>query len=411
MPVAEIISIGNELLQGRMDDTNATYVSRRLTELGINVKYRTTSGDEKEDITRALRDASERADIVISTGGLGPTVDDTTAEALADLLGVSLVRNKELEARVRKFYEMIGMPCRENALRQALVPEGAKLLMNPAGTAPCIIVRHGAADMAFFPGVPREMKAMLDAALDALLEGKIRGAAVSRTLRVFGVGESQLEHIIPREITTAANPSFSFLPVDFEIHLRLTARADTPEECAAILDSQCAELYKLAGEYIYGEGGDALETVAIKLLAEKGLTLACAESVTGGMVSSRLVGVAGASKVFKGGAVTYNDAAKADMLGVSSDSLEKYGAVSPEVAEEMAKGALEEFGADIGLSTTGNAGPDAQGKAPVGQVYVCVAFRDKNSAPVTAGRKMLRDRNSIRNVTSLFALDLLRRNV
>lgn len=408
---AEIISIGNELLQGRMDDTNATHISQRLTQLGAKVRRRSTCGDGKADIAETLRTASERADIVIVTGGLGPTVDDTTIGAIAEMAGVELVPNSEVEIHVRKFYEMIGVPFQDNALRQTLMPSGAKVFMNPVGTAPCILFKHGRADMAFFPGVPREMKAMLEAALERLLSGRGAGVAVARTLRVFGVGESNLEAMLPTEITTSENPSFSFLPADYEVHLRLTARGKTTEICEALLDKTCFEIYKHVGSFIYGEGGESLERIVNKELARRGMTLACAESLTGGMVAARIVNVPGASNVLKGGIVAYNDEAKAELLGVSRETLEKHGAVSEQAALEMARGALKRFGADVGVSTTGNAGPDAQGGAPVGQVYVAVAFADESIKPQTANRRTVRDRNAVRTISTLLALDLLRRSL
>ena len=407
----EIISIGNELLQGRMDDTNATHISRRLSECGVRARFRTTVGDRQEDIVAALERASHRADVVLCTGGLGPTVDDLTAPAAAAFLGVPLRRDMDVDAHVRKFHALFGIPCPDNALDQALVPEGASIIMNPAGTAPCIWFKKNRASFAFFPGVPREMKALLDTAIDALLGDTPRAVSVTRTLRLFGVGESSLQNLLPRDIITSENPSFSFLPEDYQIHLRLTAYADSETDCRAMLDKSCDRIYEHGGEHIYGEGNATLEQVVCNKLRERGLTLAVAESVTGGMITSRLVNVPGASQVLKGGVTAYSVEAKKELLEVSTQTLKQYGPVSEEITLELAYGALARLDAGLGLAVTGNAGPDVQGQAPVGQVYVALVFKAPARQPVTFSRRVVRGRNDVRGLAALFAIDMVRRNI
>jgi nicotinamide-nucleotide amidase len=405
----EIISIGNELLQGRMDDTNATYISRIMNERGVKVRYRTTVADTREDIVDALQRAASRADIVTATGGLGPTVDDLTAAAVADFLGVDMFRDDAVDAHVRTFHEMLGVPCTDNALEQALVPDGCHVIMNPVGTAPCFVVRADRARMAFFPGVPREMTAMLGASMDYMLQGLAHGVSATRTLRLFGIGESTLQPLLPMDIITSRNPSFSFLPVDYQIHLRLTARADSEEQSTAMLDATAARIYEIVGEYIYGQDETTLEQAVFDRLRAAGLTLALAESITGGLVASRLVSVPGMSQVLLGSVTAYSEAAKMKYLNVSEELLARYGPVSEQVTIAMARGALDTLGADMALATTGNAGPEAQGKAEVGQVYAALVFRDPAREPVTFSRRIFRRREDCRGLTAQFAIDMLRR--
>lgn len=409
MLTGEIISIGNELLQGRMDDTNATEISRRLCEMGIKVKYRATAGDNMDDIAAVFAAAAARADVVTVTGGLGPTVDDMTAAAAARFLGVDMVRDATVDAWVRDFHAKFGIPCPDNALDQALAPRGAHIIHNPVGTAPCICFENGRARFAIFPGVPREMRALLEPALDFMLNGRTPGTSVTRTLHLFGIGESTLQPMLPQDIITSENPSFSFLPADYQIHLRLTARADTREQCRAMLEPACRRIHESAGAYIFGEDGDTIESVIFEKLLKNNLTLSMAESVTGGMAAARFVNVPGASRVFLGGVVAYSEKAKIELLGVSPETLEKHGPVSEATAVEMARGVRERLDADLGLATTGNAGPDAQAGAPVGQVFAALAFRDPARAPVAIARQGIRSRNDLRAIAALFALDMLRK--
>ena len=407
----EILSIGNELLQGRMDDTNATYLSQRLTERGVRVLWRTTVGDGLDHIAEALERAAGRADVVFATGGLGPTVDDMTAQAVADFLGLPLARDQVVDDRVRMFHRNLGIDCPDNALDQALVPEGAEVFLNPAGTAPGIGVRKNDCSLVFFPGVPREMKALLPPVLEWALGNAGAAAAATRTLRLFGVGESTVQNLLPRDIITSENPSFSFLPADYQLHLRLTARGDTRDACLAMLEEPIARLYEAVGEYIYGEDDTTLEQALFQKLERAGLTFALAESVTGGEAATRFVSVPGASRVFRGGIVAYSEAAKMELLGVSEQTLSEHGPVSEAVTLEMARGAMLRMDADAGLATTGNAGPDAQGKAPVGQVYAAVVFRDPAREEKFVARRSLRNRNDLRALAALFTLDLLAKSI
>jgi nicotinamide-nucleotide amidase len=370
------------------------------------------------DIGAAFGAASARADVVTVTGGLGPTVDDITAAAAAQYLGVDMVRDATVDAWVRDFHAKFGIPCPDNALEQALAPRGAHIIHNPAGTAPCICFESGRARFAMFPGVPREMREMLGPALEWQLNGRAAGTSVTRTLHLFGIGESTLQPMLPVDIITSENPSFSFLPVDYQIHLRLTARADTREQCLAMLEASCKRIYECAGAYIFGEDGATLEGAVFDKLLKNNLTLAIAESVTGGMAAARFVNVPGASRVFLGGVVAYSEKAKIELLGVSPETLAKHGPVSEAAAIEMARGVRERLDASLGLATTGNAGQDTQagpvaghGFAPVGHVFAALAFRDPARAPIVISRQGIRSRNDLRAIAALFALDMIRKHV
>jgi nicotinamide-nucleotide amidase len=410
--IAEIITIGNEILQGRIDDTNATYISRRLAAAGIETKFRSTMSDTREAILSALATAGSRAELVIVTGGLGPTVDDVTIETAAEFFGLELEQNPEIEDKIRRFYKMIGIPCTENALRQARTPRGAEILTNPVGTAPGASVMFKGIQYMFFPGVPREMTAMMDAAIESVVQRFERKTIFSRSLRVIGIGESVAESKIPVEITTCANPSFSFLPQRFEVELRLTARGKDKDECITLIEPAVKEIYRCIGEFIYGEDDDSLESVAYERLRKRGLKIAFAESCTGGLLGGRFTSVPGASDVFLGGVVAYSVDMKKKILNVPGDILDEFGPVSEPVAKAMAEGVAELFGADIGVSVTGNAGPTSgDGKSEVGQVYVALARRGPDSETICTGRKIMRRRNDVRDIAVSSALDLIRRKV
>ncbi len=408
--IAEIITIGNEILQGRIDDTNATHISRRLGAVGIENKYRTTIGDTPEHIKSALGTAAARADLIIVTGGLGPTVDDVTIESVAEFFGMPLESNPEAEERVHKFYKMIGVPCTENALRQARTIVGAELIPNPVGTALGAKIAYNNKLFLIFPGVPREMTAMLDSAIEGTLAGAEKRTIRAKSLRVFGVGESVVENMLPAEITTASNPSFSFLPQRFEVELRLTARGADEEECAALLSRTAEKIRGFVGEHIYGEDDDTLESVVFERLRKRGLKTAFAESCTGGMLGGRFTAVPGASEVFLGSVVTYTNEMKTKLLGVPAEILEQFGPVSEQTAKAMAERVMERLGADIGVSVTGNAGPTSgDEKSDVGQVYIGLAI--KGGETTFLSRKIMRRRNDVRDIAVAAALDLMRKTL
>jgi len=409
--IAEIISIGSELLQGVVQDTNATYISRHLLENGIPVRFRTTTGDDRQSIRDAIETALSRAGLVVATGGLGPTPDDITIETAAGLLGLELRRDENTVRKVEQLYKLIGVSFTEASLRQAMVPAGASLIDNPKGTAPGVRLEVRGSLLVFLPGVPREMKAMLADAVSPAVELAGDTVYISRSLRVFGIGESNLEAALPKNITTAENPSFSFLPHRFEVELRLTARGGTPGECSKLLDETCGEIYSRVGEYIYGEGDDDLPTALYRILKEKKLTVGFAESLTGGMAGSHMARVPGASDVFRGAVVAYSRDVKERVLGVPAGILDQHGTVCEETARAMAEQALEVLGCDCAAATTGNAGPAAEGTAEVGQVYIAASFRDPSMETACVSRMIKRPRNDVRLISTLAAFDLLRRSL
>ncbi len=410
--IAEVITIGTELLQGAVQDTNATYISRTLLENGVEVKYRTTAGDSKEAICSVLDTAMGRADLIICTGGLGPTVDDITVETVAGYFGMALEFDPKIKEKVERFYRMIGVPATPNGMNQARVPVGASVIDNPVGTAPGVYIERDGKQLFFLPGVPREMKSMMPEVLARTLKGENKIVYKSRSLREFGVGESNLESMIPRTITISNNPTFSFLPHGFEVEMRLTAHGETDVDCDRILAAHCAKIYEGVGDYIYGEGDTTLEEVVVNTLKKKGLSLSVAESCTGGLAGSRITAIPGASEVFKGGIICYTAEVKTTFLGVPSDVIEEHGVVSAETAIAMARGAVERFATDIAVSVTGNAGPTSDDdRSEVGQVYIAAAFGGDKIKPRVIARKFKRPRNDIRAISAQIALDLVRRCV
>lgn len=410
---AEIITIGNELLEGRVQDTNAAALSRWVTGTGVEVFRLTSVGDNLSDIIGALHDVGWDTDVVVVTGGLGPTVDDVTMEAASEALSVPLERNSAVETQIREFYRSLELPVQQEALKQAYVLEGSKVVRNPVGTAPGVVLKNEKRLFMFFPGVPRELEAMLGEAEEYILSMKsTQETILHSSLKTFGVGETQLQERIPRTILISDNPSIAFLPGKFEVEIRLTAKAENGEETERLLRSAKEEILRCIGEYVYGEDDDTLELVVIRGLKERGLTLGVAESCSGGWLSSRLVSIPGSSEVFRGSVVAYTTRVKEKILGMSPQIIARHGTVSVEAATAMAECAMERLGVDVGLSITGNAGPTAGDPwEGVGQVFAAVAFRDRVKPSASVGRKINRPRNDVRYIATSMALDLLRRNI
>ncbi len=406
--IAEIISIGNEILHGSIDDTNATYISQTLIRNGIEPLFRSTVSDNFNDIKKALEYAAGRADLIVTTGGLGPTVDDITIEAAASFFEKDLIIHQETVDKIKKFYEIIGIEFNESVLNQARIPDGAVVIRNNAGTAPGIIYPYNNKFFLFFPGVPRELRSMLDDALSKVIPDNENQVIRSRSIRVFGIGESNVESILPKEITTCENPKFAFLPQRFEVELRLTAKCETESECKELLDKTANEIYTHAGKYIYGENNDTLEKVVFEKLKKKNLTLSCAESCTGGMLSSMITRIPGSSEVLMGGMVCYSIKSKKDILGVPADLLEEYGPVSEQVAMSMAENVIGLFHSDIGISITGNAGPSSgDDKSKTGDLFIAIASTMPGFKTTCMYRNIGRNRNDVREIAAKAALDLI----
>jgi nicotinamide-nucleotide amidase len=409
---AEVVSVGTELLLGQITDTNATYICQRLAECGIPVYFRQTVGDNFHRVQEAFRLAWSRAELVVFTGGLGPTEDDLTKEAVAAALGAELVEDRDCLAHLEQFFARRGRTMTPNQRRQALIPRGALAIPNRWGTAPGVFWEVDGRVVVMVPGVPREMRGMVDEFV--LPELRRRGwvgqdTIRSRVLRTVGIGEGQLEEMV-RDLIHTTNPTVAPLAHLGEVHLRITARG-TPEEVSRLLDETEARLRERLGDAVYGVDDETLDEVVARLLRDSGLRVAVAESCTGGLVGERLTSVAGSSAYFLGGVVAYSNDAKCRLLGVPPELLEKLGAVSAEVAEAMARGVRERFGADVGLAVTGVAGPGGGTEAkPVGRVFLALA--DAGSArTVRADFGQEPGREGVRRLASQAALNLVRRYV
>jgi nicotinamide-nucleotide amidase len=406
----ETISVGTELLLGQITDTNATYMSRRLAEIGQNVHYRTTVGDNQERIVACIRRALERADVVVLCGGLGPTSDDLTREAMAEACGRGMWRDPASEDAIRAIFEARRIPMAEMNLKQADVPDGAEAIPNSCGTAPGVSMEYEGKLLFAVPGVPSEMRAMMDqSVIPALVERGLAGVEtiVSRVLRVMGLGESTCARLVQDLLLEQQNPTVAPLAGNGEVTLRITAKAASEAEARRMIASLESEIRARLGSYVYGADEENLEQVVVRTLIDHGLTLATAESCTGGLIGCRITDVSGSSECYLGGVVSYSNETKMELLGVDRLILEQSGAVSREVAEAMAVGVRRRLGADIGVSATGIAGPGggSEGK-PVGLVYIGLARDDDVS--VTEHR-FGQDRLGNKHRTSQAALDLIRR--
>ncbi len=405
----EVLAIGTELLLGQIVDTNSSWIGEQLALTGIDCVYQAKVGDNRARIHTALEHALERADAVIVCGGLGPTQDDITRDVVAEVMGVPLIRDEAIEVKIRAMFGTRGRDMPANNLRQADVPEGASVMAQQPGTAPGLICPIGDKVIYAVPGVPYEMKEMVtgtvlpDLARRAGLSSVIR----SRTLRTWGQSESGLAEMLADridELDVTGNPTIAFLASGIEgLKVRMTAKADDDAAAEAILDAEEAVLLPIIGEYVFGRDDETMESVVLDLLRERALTLAVAESVTGGLITARLTDIPGASEVLRGGVVAYASEVKFDVLGVPEGPV-----VTPETAKAMADGVRRELGADVGLGVTGVAGPDEQEGQRVGTVHLGIALGDEVEA-VTLG--LPGDRKRIRDFATITLLDLLRRRL
>ncbi len=406
--IAEILCVGTELLLGDIVNTNAAHLSRELAALGISVYHQTVVGDNPERLKAAFSLALSRSDVVIVTGGLGPTCDDLTRETAAELMGRELIFHPEILDEIRGYFGSTGRKMPENNRRQAMVPEGAEVLHNDCGTAPGLWLEDGQGRaIAMMPGVPHEMVDMFEKQVKPRLKARRHAAIFSRNIHLFGIGESAAEEMLRPMIDAAQNPTIAPYAKEGEVRFRVTALAETEDEAAALCDKTVADIAATEiGQYIYGVDVKSLENALVAQLKEKGLTVAFAESCTGGMIARRVVDIPGCSAVFAGGAVTYANEAKIKMLGVKPETLDAHGAVSAETATEMARGIRQTLDADIGVSVTGIAGPDGgTPEKPVGTVYIGVSTKDGETVKRLALSPQ-RDREFLRFVSASNALHL-----
>lgn len=375
----ELISVGTEILLGSIVNTNAAYLAEQCAGLGLSCYYQSVVGDNAERLALTLKCAMERSDIVILSGGLGPTEDDLTKETAAKLCGSRLVDNEDWRKRISEFFDARGMKPTENNWKQAKVPEGAIVLDNPNGTAPGLIMEQKNVRIILLPGPPNELVPMFETSVKPYLEQLAPGAIYSQTVKICGVGESKVETEIKDLIDAQTNPTLATYAKTGEVHLRVTASAESEKEAKKLTKPMVKELKARFGADIYTTEDDVtLEKAVEDLLLANKLTLTCAESCTGGLLAARLVNVPGSSEVFKAGLVTYSNKAKRKLLNVKKSTLQKYGAVSAKTAEEMAKGAAFASKCDVTVSTTGIAGPDGGTKEkPVGLVYIACSVKGK----------------------------------
>jgi nicotinamide-nucleotide amidase len=410
MLTAEIIAVGSELLTPEKTDTNSLWLTEKLMNIGVEVKLKTIVGDDEARLEETIRDAMKRTDVVISTGGLGPTEDDVTRHVSARAAGRELVYHEELEAHLRERFRAWGREMPEINKRQAYVIEGSTILPNPNGSAVGMMLEDGGKFLVVLPGPPREMRPMFeDNVLETLRSVAGNVSVVRRVLRVSGMGESAVDEVIAPIYKTYESVQTSILFSRTEIEIHLLAAADSEEEGAKVLDELAEKLAAALGPAVFAMNGETMEEVVGSLLRERKQTVAVAESCTGGLIGMRLTEIAGSSAYFLEGAVTYSNEAKKRTLGVPPEILEMYGAVSSQTAEAMAAGMRERAGTDYAIAVTGVAGPDGGTKEkPVGTVFI--GFADENG-PRSLRLNLPGDRYLIRWRSSQAALDYLRRRI
>ena len=405
---AEVIGIGTEILLGDICNTNAQHISERLADIGVDVLNHQVVGDNVARIADAVKLALSRADTVILTGGLGPTGDDITRDAIAEALGVPMRRHREIEDFLREKFSRLGREMPESNLVQADVPDGARYILPERGTAPGLVVEAEAGKRLYaVPGVPAEMREMLNGViLRELREVAGPGGIVSRVLKMVGLPEARVGELLDDLFRASGNPSVAYLASAGEVKVRLTAKAATEDDARRMIAPIEEEVRRRIGVAVFGTDDDELEGVVGRLLQERGLTVACAESLTGGALTARIVNVPDSSGYFSGGVVAYSEEAKRDVRGVSPETLAGPGMVSEECAREMARGVRKVFGADVGLSTTGVAGPAPLEGRPPGEVWIAAATPDAEEARRFTAPG---DRAQVRRWAEQSALDLVRR--
>ncbi len=406
----EIIAVGTELLMGHVANTNAQFLSKELATLGISVYHHTVVGDNPARLKDALARAQSRANLILTTGGLGPTYDDLTKQTIAEAFGRALYYHQPTADRITHFFQKFGRTPTENNFQQAMLPEGSTVLENSQGTAPGCFLEEGETMIAMLPGPPRECQTMFTEQLRPILTERSGEVIVSRSLRIFGMGESAVESLLREEMEQMTNPSLAPYAGGLELELRITAKAKDEAAAAEMIAPVEARVKAVLGDQIYGVDVASLEEVCHGILLEKGLTIGTAESCTGGLLAKRLTDLPGASGHFLGSFVTYSPAAKTSLLGIPETLLQEEGTVSPVVAEEMAKHARVKLGCDLALSTTGVAGPGPDEKGQeAGLVYIALA--SDGHCFVKRIQVGFRSRDQVRQTAAQYALDLLRRHL
>ncbi len=406
---AEIMAVGTELLLGDIVNTNAQFIARELAALGISVYHQSVVGDNSERLLSAIDHAFEEADVIKTTGGLGPTKDDLTKEIASQYFGKSLRVHEESLKYIEDYFKGMGRVMTDSNKKQACFPEGANILKNNNGTAPGCIIEEDNKIIIMLPGPPREMIPMFKERVIPYLRKFSDEVLLSKVLRISGIGESEMEEKVRHIIESQNNPTVAPYAKDNEIILRITAKAASNEEAEKLIEPVEKDIRDILGEHVYGVNDCSLEDVVAELLIQKELTISTAESCTGGLIAGTLINYPGISSVLSHGIVTYSNEAKMQLLGVKQQTLDKYGAVSEETAREMVEGLIKLTGTRVGISVTGIAGPGGgTDEKPVGLVY---------SALYINGNIMVRrfnfsgNRQKIRNRTVISVLDWLRREI
>lgn len=372
-----ILSVGTELLLGQILNTNEKIISEKLKDVGIDVFYKGTVGDNPERLAKVISLAREATDLIVISGGLGPTEDDLTRETVAEVFNKKLILNEECLQHIREVFEKFGTKMTENNIKQAYIPEGAILMKNTEGTAPGFILEDNETVIAVMPGPPREMKKMLEESLIPYLENKNEGKIYYRNLRLIGIGESDLETRLIDMISGKTDPTMATYAKEGECMVRITSKKETINAARKSVDSILYEVKERVGEFIFSYDDEELIEVIANKLKENKLTIATAESCTGGALASKFTDIPGISEVYDGGFITYSNEAKIKEIGVSEEAIKKYGAVSELVAKEMAEGVRRERNTDIGVSITGIAGPGGGSEEkPVGLAYIGIATKN-----------------------------------
>jgi len=408
---AEILAVGTELLLGNTVNTNARDISRVLSELGINVYHHTVVGDNPGRLKKAARIAIERADIIIATGGLGPTHDDITKETLAELFGKKMVFNEEVATKIRNFFKkrLHNVVMTENNLRQAEFPEDSIILENDVGTAPGCILEVNDKCVIMIPGPPRECRGMLKTGVKPYLQKLSQSKLHSHTIHIFGLGESVVEEKLRDLMQKLSNPTLAPYAQDGEVLLRVTAKAASKEEADIMMAPIIETVKKTLGDKIYGIDSGSLEKTAAILLAQQKLTIATVESCTGGLVSKRLTDIPGISIVYPGGFIAYSNESKTALLDIEPNLIKEKGSISRDVAIEMANSARKKLGADIGVAVTGVAGPGkSESGLEVGTVFVALSTTEKTYC---RSLRLFHDRDRIRISAASHAFDMVRRHL
>lgn len=402
-----IITVGTELLMGNTVNTNAAYLSERLNALGINVLYHVTTGDNPNRLKEAFDYYREKVDLIITTGGLGPTQDDLTKEVISEALGLKMQVHQGSLDNLHEIFKKFNREMTENNYKQAYIPEGGTALKNARGTAPGVFVEKNGIKVVMLPGPPREIKPMFENQVIGLLQEWEQQTITSKYIRSFGIGESSLETLLQDMIDNQTNPTIATYAKTGEVAIRVTAGGRSEDENLALLQPTLIEIKERLGDKIYSEEDEELKQVVGKLLIDHAVTISTGESCTGGLLSAALTDVPGISSVFMGGNIVYSNEAKINQLGVKPATLDSYGAVSHETAKEMAAGLCNKYKTDIGIAITGIAGPDGGTELkPVGLVYIGVCYKGD---VLSHGFKFSGDREKIRLYTVLNALDLIRK--